>query len=623
MVQQPPPEPSFPGAVAPHRGGGRDRGAPALRWYLIWLVVGVLLPVVVFAGAIVLRLAQQDQAAAERRLLREARNLAFTIDLELSNTTRALQVLAASEQLVEGDLEGFYQEARRVLATQPTWARVVLQAPDGLQLFHSDQPLGEPIPARRVSGSLNQTVATGLPSLGNLSWGEWAPGFTFPVRVPVLEQGDVRYVLTAVITSEALGELISQQLPVEGEWTRTIIDGNGVVVARTLNPQRFVGQLGKPSLLQRFAETTEAVFPGETLEGKPVVFAFSRIDNTSWKAAVNVPLPELQRPVRQALVLVVGSGLGLLLVSGTAAFVLSRRIARSITSAAQAAEALVNEGVPQIEPLSIKEIVTLGRSLEVAAHLLAQRERERVEQVKQAEAAREEAQQANRMKDEFLSVLSHELRTPLNPILGWSTLLRQGKLDAAKTAVALEAIERNAKLQTQLIEDLLDVTRIMQGKLKLTLVPVDLVPIVQAAVDTVQLSATTKAVTLQTFFEPNLKAVLADPIRLQQVIWNLLSNAVKFSEPQGQVMVSVTEVGAQAQIQVYDTGPGIDPEFLPHVFDYFRQADASTTRRFGGLGLGLAIVHDLVKLHGGTVTADSLGAGQGATFTVRLPLLDP
>ncbi|MEG4004612.1 PAS domain S-box protein [Microcoleus sp. Pol11C1] len=232
----------------------------------------------------------------------------------------------------------------------------------------------------------------------------------------------------------------------------------------------------------------------------------------------------------------------------------------------------------------------------------------------------EQLRQANRIKDEFLAVLSHELRSPLNPILGWTKLLQTGKLDAAKTAQALATIERNAKLQTELIEDLLDVSKILQGKLSLNIRPVDLALTVESAIETVNLAAVAKSIDIRTVLDPQIGQILGDSGRLQQVVWNLVSNAVKFTSAGGHVEVNLTRVGNHAQITVADTGIGIAREFLPYVFDYFRQKDGATTRKFGGLGLGLAIVRHLVELHGGTVGAHSLGEGLGATFTVRLPL---
>ncbi|AFZ34098.1 PAS/PAC sensor hybrid histidine kinase [Stanieria cyanosphaera PCC 7437] len=257
------------------------------------------------------------------------------------------------------------------------------------------------------------------------------------------------------------------------------------------------------------------------------------------------------------------------------------------------------------------EEITFRKQAEIELEQILQRE----------QAAREEAERANRIKDEFLAVLSHELRSPLNPILGWSKLLQTQKFDQDTTNRALETIERNAKIQVQLIEDLLDISRIIRGKLSLTVYPVSLVSIIEAAIETVNLSAQAKSIAIKTKFEPGVGQVSGDPSRLQQVVWNLLSNAVKFTPEGGQIEVKLKSIGFQAQISVKDTGRGISPDFLPHVFDYFRQEDSATTRRFGGLGLGLAIVRHLVELHGGTVAAKSLGEGQGATFMVRLPLL--
>ena len=240
----------------------------------------------------------------------------------------------------------------------------------------------------------------------------------------------------------------------------------------------------------------------------------------------------------------------------------------------------------------------------------------------------QQAQDANQIKDEFLAVLSHELRTPLNPILGWSKLLQSDFSDPIKLTKGLDAIERNAKMQTQLIEDLLDISQILRGKLKLSKKLVQLPTILEAAIETVQLTADAKAIQIETQLDPQIGQVFGDPGRLQQVIWNLLSNAVKFTPEGGRVAIALSQIeqqpvdqGLYAQIQVTDSGKGIAPEFLPHVFERFRQEDGSTTRQFGGLGLGLAIVHYLVEVHGGTVQAQSAGEGQGATFTLQLPIL--
>ena len=251
---------------------------------------------------------------------------------------------------------------------------------------------------------------------------------------------------------------------------------------------------------------------------------------------------------------------------------------------------------------------------------LAQAERQQL--LERERAARELAERANRIKDEFLAIVSHELRSPLNPIVGWTSLLQAGKLDRDRTTQALNIIARNAKLQAELIDDLLDVSRILRGKLSLNITTVDLAQTVGSAIETVRLAAQSKSIQIQTMLEPNVGIVSGDSSRLQQVFWNLLSNAIKFTPPKGRVEVLLETFGSTAQVTVSDTGKGIKPSFLPHVFDYFRQQNSATTRQHGGLGLGLAIVYHIVQLHGGTIKADSLGEGQGATFTVKLPLVN-
>jgi PAS domain S-box-containing protein len=235
------------------------------------------------------------------------------------------------------------------------------------------------------------------------------------------------------------------------------------------------------------------------------------------------------------------------------------------------------------------------------------------------QAARAEAEHVNRLKDEFLATLSHELRTPLNAIVGWAQLLRQGLSDEATTRRAIEVIGRNARVQEQLISDILDVSRIVAGKLRLDLRPMDLAEVVAQALETVRPAAVAKNVTLEAHLGAAEVPLMGDPSRLQQVVWNLLSNAIKFTSRGGHAGVRLETSGGAARITVTDDGPGIDPEFLPHVFERFRQADASSTRRHGGLGLGLAIVHHLVELHGGFAHAQN-GAERGAVFEITLPL---
>ncbi len=244
-------------------------------------------------------------------------------------------------------------------------------------------------------------------------------------------------------------------------------------------------------------------------------------------------------------------------------------------------------------------------------------EREREGLLEAERIARSEAQRANQLKDEFLATLSHELRTPLNAIMCWAQLMGLSTMSSDEMKEAGRAIERNARTQKQLIDDLLDMSRIVSGKLRLDLQEIEPISVIEAAVETIRPSAAVKEIRLESLLDPLAGPVSADPARLQQVVWNLLSNAVKFTPKGGKVQVRLERVDSHIELSVADTGQGIDPSFLPHLFQRFRQADASTTRSYGGLGIGLAIVKEIVELHGGTVRAKALAKGRGRRLSSR------
>ena len=251
--------------------------------------------------------------------------------------------------------------------------------------------------------------------------------------------------------------------------------------------------------------------------------------------------------------------------------------------------------------------------------LRRQIEQERDRALEQERQGRTLAEAANRAKDAFLAMVSHELRSPLSPILSWAHMLRMRTLDEQKTMRALETIERSARAQAQLIDDLLDISRIVAGKFRLEVRPVDLAAVIEQAVDVVRPAADAKAIRLQLLLDTETGMLAGDPARLQQVVWNLVSNAVKFTPKGGRVQITLERVNSHVEIAVTDTGRGLSAEFLPHVFERFQQSETGSTRSHGGLGLGLAIVRHIVELHGGSVFAESPGVGQGATFTVKLP----
>ena len=281
---------------------------------------------------------------------------------------------------------------------------------------------------------------------------------------------------------------------------------------------------------------------------------------------------------------------------------------------------LIDDGGKVIGTVTVIEDVTerVAREAELQAEVDA-----RTHALVREKAAREEAEEANRLKDEFLATVSHELRTPLTAILGWSNMLLTRGLDEEGRERALEVIHRNAQSQNQLISDLLDVSRIISGKLRLDLRTVDLPRVIEAAVEATRPAAEGKGISLSISLDPHAGPVNGDADRLQQVVWNLLTNAIKFTPDGGRILVKSEVVDSRVEVTVCDTGMGIAPEFLPHIFDRFRQAHPGTNRIHGGMGLGLSIVRQLVELHGGTIRAESLGEGKGATFIVSLPFVAP
>jgi PAS domain S-box-containing protein len=356
---------------------------------------------------------------------------------------------------------------------------------------------------------------------------------------------------------------------------------------------------------ERFGQPRATALFGPTFRGEgPIRVDDVRADPRYGKMGPHHGLPKGHLPVRSYLSVPVisrsGEVIGGLFFGHPDPGVFTEKSERLITGiAAQAAVAIDNARLFQ----------TAQKSAE---------ERERL--LESERAARTESERASRMKDEFLATLSHELRTPLSSILGWSQLLRGGGRNPADLEKGLDVIERNARTQTQLIEDLLDMSRIISGKVRLDIRQTEPASFIEAAVETVRPAADAKGVRLETVLDSAPCAVSGDPARLQQVVWNLLSNAIKFTPKGGKVQVVLERVNSHVEIGIADTGVGIDPQFIDHVFERFRQADASTTRRFGGLGLGLSIVRHLVELHGGTVHARSDGEGRGSTFTVHLPV---
>jgi signal transduction histidine kinase/ActR/RegA family two-component response regulator len=393
-------------------------------------------------------------------------------------------------------------------------------------------------------------------------------------------------------------------------------------VARSKVHEENVGGRLSPSVDAVVARGgAEGFGVARSLEGDSIYAPYSHVQPHEWTAVLGIPTALFTVATYRLLGVYGGAVLLSIALGAAAASWIARGINRPMARLRAAAQALGRRESLAPQRTSIQEIAEVGSALASAAQELAHGEAQREDLLHSERRAREAAESADRAKDEFLAVLSHELRTPLNAVYGWARMLQAGQLrDEALSARAMDAIVRNTDVQVQLIDDLLDLSRITSGKMRLDLQAVDVEAVVQAALDAVRPAAEAKEIRIETAPERRTAPVTGDSARLQQVMWNLLMNAVKFTPKGGRVQVLLGRGDSHVEIVVSDTGQGIAPEMLPYVFERFRQADSSSTRTHGGLGLGLTLVKHLVELHGGTVAASSAGLGQGATFVVCLPI---
>ncbi|ACG74265.1 integral membrane sensor hybrid histidine kinase [Anaeromyxobacter sp. K] len=578
------------------------------------LTAGALLPVALFSAAMLSRLAAGEREANRQRLVADARTLAEGVDRETTATFRALQALGGSERLERGDLDGFREDAVRVLRTQPTWHAVVLARPDGLRLLDTRRTSVPATSPPRDPRSLAEAVGTGEPVLGDVFTGPDG-ALLVAARLPLMHRGRVRHVLSALIPAEALRDLVRVPGTGENPWIRTLVDRSGTVVARSRSPERFVGQPASPRFLEAARAGGEGVYRDTDLDGGRSYVAFGHSARAGWTAAVVAPVDMLDGATRRSVLTIAALGAAVLLVSAGGAFLAAGRFNRAIASAAASAEALARGARPQVEAEGIAEVARLGEALERSADLLAARERERDQHLAVAEAARAEAEAASRTKDEFLAMLGHELRNPLSPIV---TALELQELGGSGGTREHAVIRRQVDHLVRLVDDLLDVSRITRGKVELQPERIEVRSFVARAVEMATPLVEERSHRL-TVDVPEGLAVVGDPHRLAQVVANLLTNAARYTPPRGHIEVRAALRGAEVELAVRDDGRGLAPELRSRIFEPFVQAPQGQDRPQGGLGIGLALVRSLVELHGGRVEACSDGPGKGSTFVVELP----
>jgi signal transduction histidine kinase len=565
------------------------------------LVLVTVAPLGVVAGLSVQRTWRRQLSNIDNQNIATVRAISVALDQYLEKTTAALDVLGELHALDGPDLEAFESLAIRILPYQPQWSAILLADPNGGLLDGVPDAL---ISADNGADWVRAAAANRKTTVSSLFELPDVPGRFVIVATPVVRHGVVTSVLGARVKSEGLTALLRQQ-QIAPNAIVTLVDADNRIMARTQDEKKYVGTTATQAFVDARSRTAQGAWRPVLRDGRPAYAAFSRSLVSGLTVSLALPAEVVDGPVWRILWLLAATWLVVLTCGAGLGLFLGQVIVKAMSTASSAAMALAR-GEAVAPPLSrIAEVNELGFGLQRAAETLQARNRERDE--------------ASRLKDEFLMTISHELRTPLTAICGWARMLSTGQIRDEQRPRAIEAIERNAQALQQLVDDLLDVSRIVAGKLRLDVQALSLTEVVASAVEGIRPAADAKSIVVHTDLDRDGVALSGDQGRLQQVLWNLLSNAVKFTPNGGRIDIACHRIGDTVEMSVRDTGVGVEADFLPHVFERFRQGKGGTTRAFGGLGLGLSIVRHLVELHGGTVSAENNVPPPGATFRVVLP----
>lgn len=592
-----------------------------IRTYLVLMAVAILLPVVVFSTVALQMLRDGEREAALRGLQETARATALTVDRELASSVTALELLARSPYLESGDLQAFYKQAALLNKRTTSW--IVLLDKNAQQLVNTARPFGEALPSPRDTGRVQEVMQTQNSLASDLILGQLTQKLVTVMYVPVPAHGGTRYVLAQVFAIEFFNDTVFQP-NTPSNWVIGIIGRDGRFIARNLNAQERVGKPAKADLMKAAGAQDHGLIRHDTLEGTDSYDAFTHSAISGWTIGVAAPVNNIEATAGRAVAI---ATLGLLIAITCAmmmAAFLGRRLVQSIAAATNAAAAMGHGTKPELTRSNVLELDQLhtalmqaGVILELAQASSAQAEEERECLLQEAYKARLRAEAESTAKDQFLAMLGHELRNPLAAIGGAIALSERHGHASAAAAEARAIIQRQSGHLSHLIDDLLDVSRMVGGKITLKPQPVELGHKTRSCLESLRATRHMTGYELKVSTEPMW--INADPTRLEQMINNLLVNAFKFTPPGGLVEVTVGGSTQEAVLTVKDSGMGISPELLPYVFEMFVQGAASLDRAQGGLGIGLALVRQLASLHGGTVSADSAGPGQGSTFVVRLP----
>ena len=592
-----------------------------IRTHLTLMAAAVLLPVVLASAIALGKIRDGEREAALRGLRESVRATALMVDRDAQGSLSALNALGNSAHLETGNLQEFYDQAAALNRSPDVWT--LLLDDQGRQLVNTVVPFGTPLPGSGARERVAQVLTTGKPMVTGLELGPLTRKLGITIYVPALAAGGKAFVVAQTFSVEHWHK-IAQHEEIPPDWIVAVIDRQGKFIARSHNPSGLVGQPARTELVAAAAKADAGLIRHSTLEGIEAYDAFDHSELTGWTVAVAAPTESVDGPARRALLLAL-SGLGLAVLAAIAvATAFGRQFIAAIEMGCRAAIALGRGEQPVVRRTPLNEVNTLNQALVGAGNLLeaermsrkaAQSERERL--LASEMSAREAAQAQNVAKDQFLAMLGHELRNPLAAISGAISLLEIGGMEPERAGRYRDIIRRQNRHLAHIINDLLDVSRLMAGKITLERQPLNLADCVNSCVES--LRATERAIGFRIVVRAAPVWIDGDAVRVDQIVNNLITNALKFSPSGGEVEVDVCEDGDRAVVTVQDCGAGMDPELLPLVFDPFFQGPQPSNRTQSGLGIGLALVRQLTRLHGGDVSASSPGLGQGSRFTFWMP----
>ncbi len=593
-----------------------------IRFFITFMVGAIMLPLLVASAFAINKIWQEEQATALTSLRKTVEATSLIVDRDIAASISALRAVGNSEHLQSGNFEALYLQAKALNRIPGTW--VALLRPDGSQVLNTAVPFATPPTVSARSPLVAKALATRQPQVSDVFVGPRTGKQIVAVYVPTAPVGTAPgYVLAQGFALESWKDIAKQQdLPTD--WIVAVIDRAGRLIARSHSSDEFVGKPARPELVAAAAQKNEGIFRSSTLEGIDSYVAFDHSDLTGWTIAVAAPATSVDAPVVRGLQIAAGGFVLALLASAILATLFGRRLIAALHSASTTAMSLGQGQAPKAKRTSIAEVDALNQSLATAGELLekerlarlaAEMERERLLQVERL--AHDAAEKENKAKDKFLAMLGHELRNPLAAISGAVAVLTRGDKNTQDASLYLGIIRRQNRHLVHIIDDLLDMSRLIAGKIVLEKHAVDLAECVRNCVDGLRAAQRLGGHTLNVTTEPVW--INADPVRVEQIIINLIGNALKFSVTGTTIKVDLHAEGTHAVLRVQDEGAGMTPELLAQVFEPFVQGPAPVDGSQSGMGIGLALVRQLIELHGGSVTVASDGRDHGSTFTCRFP----